>query len=204
MLQFLFPGAHQKFHALPLLGSVADGFDDWLAASGYTAGSRKFSIRFLKDADEDLRKRGVREVAALSRSILYDSWRDLIRAFPNHAGTIRALARYLNTAGIIETGAIEKAASISPATLLSDEYAGYLNEVRGCAASTISHHRLVSRCFLEHLETRNVALGAVQPGDIEGYITQAGQRLCRASLQHEIAGGVRRKSDLNQKGGTGG
>jgi integrase/recombinase XerD len=188
MLQSLFPGAHQKFRALPLLGSAVDGFDDWLAASGYTPGSRKFSMRFLKDADEDLRKRGVREIAALSRSTLYESWRDLIQVFPNHAGTLRAMARYLNATGIIQTGAIEKAASLSPATLLSDEYASYLHRVRGSAASTISHHRHVSRCFLEYLESRTVGLHSVQASDIEAYITQAGQRLCRASLQHEIAG----------------
>ncbi len=188
MLQTLLPKAHAKFRALPLLGAVADGFDDWLDANGYTPGSREFAIRFLINADADLRKRGVHEISQLSRPVLYHAWRDLIEIFPCHAGTVRTLARYLNTAGIIETGAIEKAASISPATLLSDEYGIYLNEVRGCAASTISHHRLVARCFLEHLETRNVALAAVQPGDIEGYITQAGQRLCRASLQHEIAG----------------
>jgi integrase/recombinase XerD len=188
MLQSLLPKAHQKFRALPLLGSAADGFDDWLAANGYTPGSREFSIRFLIHADADLRKRGVRDIAKLSRSILYDSWRDLIQVFPNHAGTLRAMARYLNAVGIIQTGAIEKAASVSSATLLSDEYASYMHGVRGCAASTISHHRLVSRCFLEHLDSRSVALDAVQPGDIEAYITQAGQRLCRASLQHEIAG----------------
>jgi hypothetical protein len=166
MLQSLLPRAHEKFRALPLLGSAADGFDDWLAENGYTPKSRKFSIRFLRDADEDLRKRGVRELASLSRSILYDSWRDLIRILPNHAGTIRALARYLNAVGIIETGTIEKAASVSPAMLLSDEYASYLHKVRGCAASTISSHRLAARCFLEHLESRSVALDAVQPGDI--------------------------------------
>ena len=187
MLQSLLPRAHKKFRALPLLGSAADGFEDWLAENGYTPKSRKFSIRFLRDADEDLRKRGVRDVATLSRSILYDSWRDLIRVFPNHAGTVRALARYLNSVGIIETGAIGKAASVSPAMLLSNEYASYLNKVRGCAASTISSHKLATRCFLEHLESRNVALDAVQPGDIEAYITHAGQRLCRASLQHEVA-----------------
>ena len=98
------------------------------------------------------------------------------------------MARYLNATGIIQTGAIEKATPVSPATLLSDEYASYLHRVRGCAPSTISNHKLVSRCFLEHVDSRNVALDAVQPADIEAYITQAGQRLCRASLQHEIAG----------------
>lgn len=187
MLQSLLPKAHQKFRSLPLLGSVADGFDDWLAANGYTPGSREFSIRFLPHADADLRKRGVREIAKLSRPILYDSWRDLIKDFPNHAGTVRTLARYLNTVGMIDTGPIERTPSASSATLLSEQYVRYLQEVRGCAASTISHHRLASRCFLEHLEACSIALVSVQPRDIEAYITQAGQRLCRASLQHEVA-----------------
>src|SRR5271165_1591311 len=144
MLQSLLPKAHQKFRALPLLGSIADGFDDWLATNGYTPGSREFSIRFLPFADTDLRKRGVCDIAKLSRPILYDSWRELIKEFPNHAGTVRTLARYLNNVGIIETGAIEKSASVSPAMLLSNEYASYLNKVRGCAASTISSHKLAT------------------------------------------------------------
>jgi site-specific recombinase XerD len=187
MLQSLLPRAHLKFRTLPLLGSVADGFDEWLAASAYTPRSRKFSIRFLPHADADLRKRGVRKVTELSRSILYDSWRHLIKAFPNEAGTVRTLARYLNASGTITTGAIEEEPTVSPATLLSDEYVVFLNNVRGCSASTISHHRWVSRCFLDHLESSSVPLGSVQPCDIEAYITQAGSRMCRASLQHEIA-----------------
>jgi site-specific recombinase XerD len=187
MLQSLLPRAHSKFRALPLLGSVAEGFGDWLAADGYTPSSQKFSIRFLIHADADLRKRGVREVTELSRSILYDSWRDLIKDFPNHAGTVRTLARYLNAVGTIKTGVIEETPAVSPATVLSDEYASFLHKVRGFAASTISHHRFASRCFLDHLESSRVALGSVHPRDIEAYITQASDRMCRASLQHEIA-----------------
>jgi site-specific recombinase XerD len=190
MLQSLLPKAHWKFRALPLLGSIADGFDDWLTASGYTPGSRKFSIRFLRHADSDLRKRGVREIAELSRPILFDSWRGLIRVFPNHAGTVRTLARYLNATGRIETGAVQETPAASPAKELSDEYASFLYNVRGSAASTISSHRLASRCFLDHLEASGIALCSIQPRDIEAYVTQAGKRLCRASLQHEI-GAVR-------------
>jgi len=187
MLQSLLPKAHRKFRALPLLGSVADGFDDWLTASGYTPGSRKFSIRFLRHADSDLRRRGVREIAELSRPILFDSWRGLIKVFPNHAGTVRTLARYLNAIGRIETGAVQEAPVASPAKELSDEYASFLYKVRGCAASTVSSHRLVSRCFLDHLEASGIELCSIHPRDIEAYITQAGKRLCRASLQHEVA-----------------
>ena len=36
MLRSLFPKAHHKFLSLPLLGPITDGFDDWLAASGFT------------------------------------------------------------------------------------------------------------------------------------------------------------------------
>lgn len=187
MLQSLLPKSHAKFQALPLLGAVTDGFEDWLTTNGYALGSRKCAIRFLVHADADLRKRGVREVADLNRPILYDSWRGLIKVFPEHAGTVRTLARYLNAMGTIETGEIEEARVVSPATVLSDEYASYLHEVRGCAPSTISSHRFTSRCFLEHLEASLVALDAVRPGDVEAYITQAGKRMCRASLQHEVA-----------------
>jgi len=34
MLRSLLLKAHQKFLSLPLLGPIADGFDDWLAANG--------------------------------------------------------------------------------------------------------------------------------------------------------------------------
>jgi integrase/recombinase XerD len=187
MLQCLLPKSHAKFQALPLLGAVTDGFEDWLTTNGYALGSRKFAIRFLVHADADLRKRGIREVADLNRPILYDSWRGLIKVFPEHAGTVRTLARYLNAMGTIETGEIEEAPVVSPAAVLSDEYASYLHEVRGCAPSTISSHRFTSRCFLEHLEASLVALDAVRRGDVEAYITQAGKRMCRASLQHEVA-----------------
>lgn len=142
MLQSLLPKAHLKFRALPLFGSVADGFDDWLAATGYTPGSRKFSIRFLVHADADLRKRGVCKLSELTRPILFHSWRDLIKSFPNEAGTVRTLARYLNAIGTITTGAIEETPTVSSATLLSDEYVAFIKQVRGCSRSTISHHRL--------------------------------------------------------------
>jgi site-specific recombinase XerD len=187
MLQSLLPKAHKKFRALPLVGPIADGFEDWLTANGYTPGSREFSIRFLPHVAADLRKRGVREIGDLNRAILYDSWCGLIKSFPEQAGTVRTLARYLNAVGIITTGAIEKAPLVSPAAALSNEYAAFLADVRGCAGSTIKHHRLAARCFLEHLEKAKVGLESLRPADIEGYVTQTGKRLCRGSLQHEIA-----------------
>src|SRR4051794_32074812 len=69
MLHSLLPKAHAKALVLPLLGSIADGFDDWLAATGYTAGSRRNAIRMLPQVDTDLRKRRVRRTLRFLRSV---------------------------------------------------------------------------------------------------------------------------------------
>jgi hypothetical protein len=70
MLHSLFPQAHCRFFSLPLLGPVADGFDDWLAANGYTRVSRTNSIRMLPHVDAELRRRQVKEVANLTQPVL--------------------------------------------------------------------------------------------------------------------------------------
>jgi site-specific recombinase XerD len=185
MLRSLLPKSHRKFSSLPLLGPIIDGFDDWLAASGYTPGSRKFAIRMLPHVDADLRRRA-RDVASLTPAMLHACWRALIKPFPTNAGTVRSLARYFVTTGIIGpdgTGIAEGPASV----VLSEEYAKHLREVRGFAPSTVGHHRYASQCFLNHLESKKVLLGSIQPNDVEAYIKQAGKRLSRASLQHDIA-----------------
>ena len=51
----------------------------------------------------------------------------------------------------------------------------------------MANHRRVSRAFLDHLDGRRVPLRTVQAKDIEVFVTQAGKRLCRGTLQHEIA-----------------
>jgi site-specific recombinase XerD len=186
MLQSLLPKAHAKTLALPLLGAIADGFDDWLAVNGYTAGSRRYAIRMLPHVDNDLRKRKVRTVSALNHATLHLSWRHLIQRFPMNAGTVRSLERYLTASGKIAAD-VNMTAAQSVAEKLSDEYAYYLREVRGFATHSMANHRRVSRAFLDDLERRRVSLRSLQAKDIEAFVSQAGKRLCRGSLQHEIA-----------------
>ena len=189
MFRSLLPRAHQKLLNLPLLGSVVDGFDDWLSESGYTPGSRKFSLRMLRHVEADLRRRRVHDIASLTAVTLDKCWRNLIKSFPTNAGTVRALKRYLTVTGVIASRATATGEA-SPVTVLVEEYADHLREVRGFAASTLSNHRRSARCFLNHLKTKRIPLGSIQPKDIETYINQSGKRLSRASLQHDI-GAVR-------------
>ena len=186
MLHSIFPRAYHRFLSLPLLGRVANGFDDWLAVNGYTRRSRKHAIQLLAHIDGDLRRRGTREVTSLSHVILDDCWRDRNKLIPGDAGTIRALERYLTTNGMIRAETAGAPAD-SAAAVLANEYGNYLREVRGFAVSTIQHRQYVCRCFLDYLDATKVSLGLIQRSDLEMYILQAGKRLNRASLQQETA-----------------
>jgi site-specific recombinase XerD len=171
---------------MPLLGPVVDGFDDWLAANGYTHSSRKHAIQKLRHIEVDLRRRRIDEVAKLTHAILDDCWGELNKRLPGDAGTVRALERYLITNCMIAGTETGRPTAGSAAEILTNEYSNYLREVGGFAVSTVGHHRYVSRCFLNHLDAKKVSLRSIQPSDLETYIVQAGKRLSRASLQQEI------------------
>lgn len=185
MLHSLFPKAHRKFLSLPLLGPIADGFDDWLAANGYTRDSRGYSIRMLKHVDADLRRRHVKEVGSLTHLILHDCWRTLIKTYPSFAGTVRTLERYLAATNLIASARPETACSA--ASILLEEYANYLHEVRGLASDTIARRRNTAQWFLRHLDEEGTTLKTIHRCHLESYITRTGKRLCRRSLQHEVS-----------------
>ena len=184
MLRSLFPRAYCRFLSLPLLGSVADGFDDWLAANGYTRISRQNSIRVLPHVEVELRRRQVKELANLAQPVLRNCWRTLRKNRPFSARAVRTLERYLAANGLIADD--QPATGTSTASELANEYANYLREVRGFAASTVANHRYTVQCFLQHLDGAEIALNKIRVAQIESYIIQAGKRLSRSSLQHDI------------------
>src|ERR1700737_480944 len=181
MLRSLFPNSHRRFLSLSLLGPIAEGFDDWLAFNGYTRYSRQFLISMLPRVDADLRHRQVKGVADLTHPVLYNCWRTLIKIHRHGAGTVRTLERYLATKDLIAAG--RPTTATSSASILVEEYASYLREVRGSAPSTVSIHRYTAQCFLQHLDEKGIALKDIQTSHIESYVTKAGKCLSRASLQ---------------------
>jgi site-specific recombinase XerD len=185
MLRSLFPKAHQKFLSMPLMGPIADGFDDWLAASGFTLGSRRFSLHMLRIVDTNLCRRRVDNVSKLNHPVLHDCWKALMKTYPCGAGTVHTLERYLVTNGLITDNS--KTGATPQRLPLSEEYTDHLREVRGLAASTLSSHRRTAQSFLQHLEKEGTAVGCIRASNIESYIADAGTRLSRASLQHDIA-----------------
>jgi integrase/recombinase XerD len=183
MLHSVFPQANCKFLSLPLLGPIADGFDDWLAANGYTPVSRQNLIRMLPHVDAELRRRQVKKLDSLTHPVLRGCWRTL-RKDRASARIARTLERYLAVNGLITDG--QPATGVSPASMLIEEYANYLREVRGFAASTVANHRYTVQCFLQHVGEEEIALKKIRVLHIESHITKASKRLSRASLQHDI------------------
>ena len=101
MLTTLFQRTFHKYLALPLLGAIANDFDDWLLAQGYAVNSRAHAIEMFPHIDKDLRRRGIEHVTRLTHSTLRLCWRVLIRRFAAKAGTVRVLERYLETRGLL-------------------------------------------------------------------------------------------------------
>ena len=188
MLTTLFPKACHAHSSLPLLGSIADNFDDWLLDRGYKVTSRTNAIEMLHHIDSDLRRRGIKHITRLTHGILHRSWRALIPRFPTWASTVRVLERYLKTRGLLDED--DKAEPCSKIDVQITAYADYLQEVRGCAQGTICAHKRIAKCFLTYLEKKRRQLQALTGGDLEEYIKKAGKRLSRGSLQNE-AGGLR-------------
>jgi site-specific recombinase XerD len=170
---------------MSVLGPIVDGFDDWLAANGYTRSSRRDAMRMLRRVDGDFQHRQVKEIANLTHAILYACWRSLIRTDGGRAGTVRTLERYLTETGLLSgcgstTGA-------SPASTLIEEYASYLQEVRGLNSATVSNLRRTVACFLRHMDEEGATLKDIQPRHLESYIVKASRRLGRGTLRGKIS-----------------
>ena len=185
MLGSLFPSDHRRYLSLPLLGPVVDSFDDWLASNGYTQLSRKQAIFDLAHVAAQLRRRRIKEISNLTLAILDDCRKSLIKKHPRCAGTVRPLERYLVAKSLIVPS--RPAVPTSTASILIEEYARFLSEVRGLAVPTIEHRRYTAPCFLRHLQEERIRLKKIQAAQIESYICKVGKRLSRITLQNQIS-----------------
>lgn len=183
MLTNLFPRAFHAHMSLPLLGPIADGFDDWLSRQGYTVKSRTHAIEMLRHIEKDLRRRGIEHVTHLTHSTLHDSWKALIQRFPTEAGTVRALERFLSEHAFLD--AYGDAGPLSEIDVLITAYAGDLQEIHGYTPGTISAHARIARSFLTHLQKSGRRLQGLSSIDLEAYLKKAANHLGRGSLQNE-------------------
>lgn len=186
MLQELFPRAHQRYLALPLFGTIADGFCNWLRQQGYTRASLRDCIWVLPHLDTVFRRRGRRSLSELTRE-------DLASALPTHSrddrtvsGTVHALERYLDQRVMLPP-AVPPPSCIYP--VLAD-YRDFLEQIRGLVPETVEAHLRTISCFLGQLGPDAEPLEGLAPVDgskIEAFVVSLGQYHGRATLQHDVA-----------------
>lgn len=185
MLTTLFPRAHGRLLSLPVLGSVVDGFAQWLFQQGYPREPVRRHVRTTRRIDQALRQRGFRQLSEITAHDLracapVDSQDDV-----DLAAAVRCWNRYLEQRGLL---AVLPAPAPRSRTLLA-AYADYLREVRGFARSTVTAHLRSCAELLQHLdyETTPSRLQALSGRDLEAFLHVVGRRQARASLQHVVA-----------------
>jgi site-specific recombinase XerD len=183
MLIDLFPRIHARFSSLPLLGPHVDDFAVWLHAQGYPCLPICLRIRETPRVDARLRRRGVRRLQDISRPQLFalappDSQDDVYLA-----AVVRSLVLYLESRGVLAPSPVTRS------QLLVQEYREHLDQVRGLAETTMTHHGATISELLAFLryDTDPDAVRRLRSAKVDSFLVTIAPRVCRQSLQHVVA-----------------
>jgi site-specific recombinase XerD len=183
MLVDLYPRRHARFSSLPLLGPLVEDFVVWLDGEGYTPRPIRLRVRAIQRIDARLRRRGVHRMKELSRARLLalappDSQDDIYLA-----ATVRSLALFLDARGVLTVSKPTRSQR------LVHEYRDHLDQVRGLAEKTITHHAATVSELLTFLgyDTDPRALRRLTIQQIDTFLATISRRVSRESLQHIVA-----------------
>jgi hypothetical protein len=99
MIAEIFPQGLQRYATLPVLGPLMDGYVDWLRRQQYTWRSTRYELRMAAQVAEYLKRRGVRRIDELAQRHLDACHHRFRRRFPEEAGSVLVLARFLPECG---------------------------------------------------------------------------------------------------------
>lgn len=186
MLQALFPQVQGRYSSLPLLGSIIDSFATWLAERGYRKSTLRVMLRPMVQIDRWLRRHDVERISDLDVDILEACWTTYHPRSSNIGGVIRALAKYLDSLGVLQHSQVDPQ---TPSEQLVSAYAEHLDKVRGFSQSSIRNRLRTASQFLGHIrhDAQSPGVHGVTPSDIESFVRQRGHELTRASLQQLVA-----------------
>jgi site-specific recombinase XerD len=183
MLVEVYPRFHDRFSSLPLLGPLVDDFVIWLHGQGHGRLPIRLRVRETPRIDARLRRRGVLCVEDLSRVRLLelaprDSQDDVY-----FAACVRSLALFLDARGMLA------APRPTPSQRIAQEYRDHLDQVRGLADTTATHHTSTVSELLAflHYDADAGALRRLTADQIDAFLTIVAPRICREGLQHTVA-----------------
>src|ERR1700684_2736270 len=164
-----------------------DRYAGWLHEQQYTWRSTRYELRMAARVADYLKRRAVRQIEDLSEQHLEACHRWFRQKFPEEAGGVLALSRFLR-----ENGHIEKSSPLPPpgrAEIHVNAFMAHLAEVRGYAPSTIRRQGQIAAEFLTWLQFADVPdrLSSLTTNDLEGVIRHLSKRMGRVGLQKPIA-----------------
>lgn len=184
MLSSLFPRSHARYLSLPVLGGVWEGLCGWLDRQGYPTDAIRRRVQGGRLLEKVLRRRLVRSLDRFTASELQSLVSRPTRWSEQLACALaRSLTEYLG-----EQGRLAPAAT-TPTRVRVAAYCRHLESVRGLASSTVARHGGTVSEFLRFLDldARPKQLRRLKVADIEAFISLAGRRLGRVSMQHVTA-----------------
>jgi integrase/recombinase XerD len=187
MITKFFPEGFQRYLSLPILGPLMDRYAGWLHEQQYTWRSARYELRMAGHVADYLKGQTVCRIEDLNHHHLNECHRWFRHSFPEEAGSVLVLVRFLQ-----EGTYINKPPPPSPSNAAGvhvDAFMAHLGEVRGYAPSTIRRQGQIAAEFLEWLRFSDAPdrLSALTILDLEGFIQHLSQRMGRVGLEKPIA-----------------
>lgn len=185
MIAQVFPKDFRRYLALPVLGPLMDPYAAWLQEQQYTRRSTRYQLRMAVHVCDFLKRKGFVEVKDVGEQDLNTCYLVFRRKFPNEAGSVRVLTRFL-----LEHGFVQACAAREPSRTDThlDAFMAYLRDARGFTSSTITRQVQYAREFLEWLrfESTPDRLASLNQKDVEGFVSKLGKRMGRVALPKPI------------------
>jgi integrase/recombinase XerD len=186
MITQIFAQGSHRYLSLPVLGPLIDRYAGWLQEQRYTWRSTQYELRMAAHVSAYLKRRAVRQIEDVSEQHLAACHHLFRRKFPEEAGSVHVLARFLE-----ESGCLKKSATPLPGPVdtLAAAFMAHLRDVRGYAPSTVRRQGRIVAEFLTWLRLKEVPdrLASLRAIDIEGFLRHLGRRMSRVGLQKPIA-----------------
>lgn len=128
MIRQFFPGAFRRYLSLPVLGPLMDAYAAWLHDQQYTWRSSRYELRMATHVCTYLKRRSILRIEDLHEEHLDSCHRLFRRKFPDEAGSVKVLARFLTASGVVKRST---APEPTAAETHLNAFAAHLQEVRG-------------------------------------------------------------------------
>jgi site-specific recombinase XerD len=187
MIAQIFPKDFQRYFSLPVLGPLMDQYAAWLHEQQYTWRSSRYELRMAAHVCQYLNRRAVQRIEDLNEQHLQACHRLFRQKFPDEAGSVRVLARFLFEHGLVQKSTT--APQPSSTDIFLNDFMMHLRDTRGYAVSTIQRQVQIAGEFLDWLNFEKTPhrLSSLSTKDIEGFIRRLRKRMGRVALQKPIA-----------------